>query len=35
MKPRLLAALVAASLFVPVAAQAAIVPVNQDGPGSA
>ncbi len=33
MKPRLLAALVAASLFVPVAAQAAIVPVNQDGPG--
>jgi len=33
MKPRLLAALVAASLFAPVAAQAAIIPVNQDGPG--
>ena len=33
MKPRLLAALVAASLFAPVAAQAAIVPVNQDPAG--
>ena len=33
MKPRLLAALVAASLFAPVAAQAAIIPVNQDAPG--
>lgn len=34
MKTRLLAALVAASLFAPVAAQAAIVPVNHDPAGA-